>query len=82
MAVKKRSPRVNWRQAAIALAKYTLFALNHHKHLGRGTGQMIDLKTMKPLGPWQEQFFDALALIGFEADRAKYYRDHYKRSRR
>lgn len=73
--------RVNWKKAAIALASCVDFALRFDKHLGRGSGQVIDLKTMKSKGPWQERFFDALELVGLVYDRKGYYeaKEHKRR---
>jgi len=77
----RRSPRapkpkrVNWRAAAIELARCATFALKFGDHLRRGSGVVVDLKNggAKSMGPWQDMFFDALELIGVEYDRKKYY---------
>ncbi len=78
----KKTKRVNWRKAAIELASCVIFALKFDKHLGRGTGIVMNLKTMEPQGPWQEKFFDALELIGVSYDRKKYYsmKEHKRRA--
>lgn len=66
---------------ATALARCVDFALRFDKHLGRGSGLMIDLKTKKIRGPWQEQFFDALEMVGIKYDRKGYYasKEHKRR---
>lgn len=79
---KRKTKRVNWKKSAIALARCVVFTLKFDKHLGRGSGQMVELKTGKSQ-PWQEPFFDALDGIGYLIDRDAYYRskEHKRRSR-
>jgi hypothetical protein len=80
---EKKSKHVNWKKAALELATCVDFALRYHKHLGRGSGIMINLKTMKPEGKrWQERFFDAMSMIGIEYDRDGYYKNLDKGRRR
>lgn len=79
---KTKNKRVNWRKAALDLASCATFTLAHYKHLGRGSGQVIDLKTREMKGPWQDKFFDALDAIGAVYDREAYYAERSKRGRR
>jgi hypothetical protein len=69
------------RKATIALASCVDFALKFDKHLGRGSGMMVNLKTMESIGPWQEKFFDALDMVGICYDRKAYYKkkEHKRR---
>lgn len=78
---KAKTKRVNWRKAAIKLAKCCVFALAADKHLGRGSGTSINLKT-RETRRWQEQFFDALDTIGVVYDREAYYKQpaHQRRA--
>jgi hypothetical protein len=80
--VKKKHKRINWKAAAIELANCVIFAIKFDKHMGRGNGEVINLKTMKPMGPWQEKFFDALDSIGYVIDRKAYYasKEHKRRA--
>lgn len=79
---KPTAKNINWKKAALELASCVEFALRFDKHLGRGSGTVIDLKTMKSKGPWQEKFFDALRMIGLEYDRKGYYtaKEHKRRA--
>jgi len=76
---------IDWKAAALELARCVDFTLRHYKHLG-GSGMMIDLAAMRAGKPtsvrrWQEDFFDALALLGVEYDRAGYYASLGKKKR-
>jgi hypothetical protein len=81
--VPAKSRRIAWKAAALALAKCAVFALKFDKHLGRGSGVVVDLKNggAKSMGPWQDMFFDALEGIGVCYDRKKYYADRAHRRR-
>jgi hypothetical protein len=69
------------REATTALASCAVFALQFDKHLGRGSGLVINLKTGKNVGPWQDKFFDALEKVGIKYDREAYYKSKAHRRR-
>jgi hypothetical protein len=69
------------KKATTALASCVVFALKFDKHIGRGSGMVVNLKTMETVGPWQEKFFDALDMVGVCYDRKAYYKkkEHKRR---
>jgi hypothetical protein len=80
--MKKKTKRVNWKKAAIALARCAQFTIGFSKHLGKGTGALVNTKTGRSEGPWEEKFFDALDMVGVVYDRKAYYAGLGKSERR
>lgn len=84
--MKRKSKRVQWKKAAIALAHCAQFAIRYRKHLGSGTGVRVHIhpKTGKPenKGPWEDMFFDALDQVGVVYDRKAYYAGQSKSEKR
>ncbi len=67
------------RKILVDLASCAAFTLDNYKHLSRGSGLVINLKTKEPLGPWQDKFFNALDAVGIVYDRKKYFANVAKR---
>lgn len=79
-----KAKRVNWRAAAIVLAKCVRFSLGNFKHMKhRGTVFTVTGKSMD-IRYWQDDFLDALDGIGYVLDRKAYYGglDNPKKRRR
>jgi hypothetical protein len=89
-AIKKADnenpPDGGWKAACTALATCVVWALKFDKHIGRGTGMVVQFKDGKPtldkLQPWQEKFFDSLDLVGVVYNREAYYnrKEHKRRA--
>lgn len=74
-----KAKKIDYKNAASKLASCVIFALKFLKTTSGGA--MYDPKTGE-LKRWQDDFMDALDMVGYEVDREKYFADRAGKKKR